>query len=184
MTSLNEKYIKYSLNDKISLDYFYNQDKKEIKRIDSHKIDLHKIDLYKIYKNKNVFMNLERLKHRDLVKYFPLLSLSNESYDKWRTFNYDYSNNNPIENIIIKDFIEIQYSITKYIINKWKKLTLNNQILYMLTLFDFYYKTLNINKNDTKFYQVLKDKMLELKNTILNTGIINEETYDNIYNKF
>jgi hypothetical protein len=164
----------YCYKDIIVVENYYNYDKNK----QSLKID--KLDIYKIYKNVNIFQNMDSLKLDDLEEYFPLFKLLKIDVNKWKDIKYDFN----ISNLLLKDFdidiiTIIQNQFVKYILKIWETVKNNDgKCLLLLILIDFFSRSINvINKN---FMNILIDKLVINKKSILNLGIIDE----NKFNKF
>ena len=181
---MNKEY-KFSILDIISYDIFTKNSSNIHNYMNIHKIynnkQLHK-NIKNINNDKNI-NNLSDINHNlELAEYFPLLSLLNKDYSTWKSYKFVFKIENiSLEelNISLEEFITIHYDISLYFINIMKNVSPYKKILYGLTLFDFICKTINISKNKyDNFIDIVKIKIIESKETIVKSGIIDNDMYD------
>jgi hypothetical protein len=164
----------YCYKDIIVVENYYNYDKNK------QSLKMEKLDIYKIYKNVNIFQNMDSLKLDDLEEYFPLFKLLKIDVGKWKDFKYDFN----ISNLLLKDLdidtiTIIQNQFVKYILKIWETVKNNDgKCLLLLILIDFFSRSINVNNKN--FMNTLIEKLVVNKKSILNLGIIDE----NKFNKF
>jgi hypothetical protein len=163
----------YCYKDIIVVENYYNYEKNK------QNLKMERLDIYKIYKNVNIFQNMDSLKLDDLEEYFPLFKLLKIDVDKWKDIKYDFN----ISNLLLKDLdidtiTIIQNQFVKYILKIWE--TVKNKegkCLLLLILIDFFSRSINVNNKN--FMNTLIEKLVVNKKSILNLGIIDENKFNN-----
>lgn len=157
----------YCYKDIIDVENYYNYEKnKQIIKLD-------KLDVHNIYKNINIFNNLDSLTFNDLEKYFPLYKLFNIDINKWKDYKYEfYISDLTLTDLDVDIYLitAIQNQFIKYIINSWENNNNEKKCLSLLILADFLSKTISISNK--RFMNTLIEKLELNKKTILNFGII------------
>jgi hypothetical protein len=176
----------YNYNDLITVENYYNFNKKLIK--------IEKLDVINIFNDDKFVDSISMFDINNddhlllLSNKFPLLKLLNVDDKLWD--NYDYCNILDINDLSLKDlkycnnneeFLQNQTTIMRFFFNNIKmNNNNNNRLILFLSLLDFSLKTIKLNNKSLN--KTIQDKIMNDKNTLLK--IINNDIYNKIYTTF
>ena len=176
----------YNYNDLITVENYYNFNKKLIK--------IEKLDVINIFNDDKFVDSISMFDINNddhlllLSNKFPLLKLLNIDDKLWH--NYDYYNILDINDLSIKDlkycnnnedFLQTQTTIMRFFFNNIKMNNNNNiRLILFLSLLDFSLKTIKLNNKSLN--KTIQYKIMNAKNTLLK--IINNDIYNKIYTTF